>query len=308
MISPNNKLFILSENQQRYLELFSEANLPDLELTEDPKLASIVLASPPLIAEMLEQFTALDWMQSVYAGVDALMLPTLRQDYQLTNVKGIFGQQISEYVLGYTISYYRHFNTYQQQQHQRKWQPHPYTTLDNKTLTILGTGAIGSHLARTAKALGLKVNGINSTGIPAKEDAFDSTFHIDELSAVLASSNIIVSTLPNTPSTHKLLNQHTLSHCNEALLFNVGRGEVVDGEGLLQALESRCVSHAFLDVFDNEPLIQEHPFWSHPEVTLTPHIAANSFPEQVFEIFTDNYLNWRDGFRLKNLIDFDKGY
>ena len=99
-----------------------------------------------------------------------------------------------------------------------------------------------------------------------------------------------------------------LSHLNQTLLFNVGRGDVIDDTGLLLALKNRWVEHAFLDVFEQEPLSPQHPFWKLPQVTITPHIAALSFPEQVVDIFADNYLSWRDGFSLNNQVDFDKGY
>ena len=117
-----------------------------------------------------------------------------------------------------------------------------------------------------------------------------------------------MSTLPKTEQTLGLLNTETLSHGNGALLFNVGRGEVLDNYGLLDALENKTISHAFLDVFINEPLSQECPYWRHPNITVTPHIAAISFPEQVFEQFSINYLRRRDGFTLLNLVDFNKGY
>ena len=88
----------------------------------------------------------------------------------------------------------------------------------------------------------------------------------------------------------------------------MGRGDVVCENGLLAAIEEQAIAHAFLDVFENEPLEASHPFWNHPAVTITPHIAALSFPEQVVEIFADNYQRWRDGFSLLNEVDLDKGY
>ena len=99
-----------------------------------------------------------------------------------------------------------------------------------------------------------------------------------------------------------------LGLCSGALLFNVGRGSAVDEDGLLAALDSGSVSHAYLDVFKQEPLNEEHPFWQHEGITLTPHIAALSFPEQVTDIFAENYQRWRDGFGLINVVDLNKGY
>ncbi|WP_375751765.1 D-2-hydroxyacid dehydrogenase [Vibrio sp. HN007] len=304
----SNKLRILTQTDSKYLDLFHKANLPDLELTKNNEEADIVLAAPPVLAGCLEEFTNISWVQSTYAGVDPLMKEGLRQDYDLTNVKGIFGQQISEYVLGYTISYFRHFNTYKSQQQDKLWKPHSYSTLAEKKMVILGTGALGNYLAKSASALNLHTIGVNRTGIPPKESAFSEVVHIEQLKSRLAEADIIVSTLPSTPQTAGMFDTNFFACCKSALFFNVGRGDSVVTEALLNALDKERIEHAFLDVFINEPISQQCPYWHNPKVTVTPHIAAYSFPEQVFEIFKENYLLWRDGFQLKNRIDFEKGY
>ncbi len=303
-----NKLLIISKEKEKYLSLFELSDLPDLEICHDLRKADIILADPPLISGLLDQFKSVEWIQSTFAGIDALIKPSLRQNYALTNVKGIFGQQISEYVLGYCIQYFRHFSLYAKQQKQKQWVPHHYSSLTDKVMVILGTGSIGCYLANSARALGFIVHGINRSGISPKESLFEKVFHISEINEAFKQANVIVCTLPNTEQTNALLNANTLSDCNGGLLFNVGRGEVIDNFGLLQALENGSLSHAFLDVFINEPLSQECPYWHHPNITITPHIAALSFPEQVFEQFSENYLLWHDGFSLKNLVDFNKGY
>lgn len=303
-----HQLYILTEHNDLYRDAIEALQLPDLVITEDRSQADLLLAAPPMAARCLEEFPRLEWLQSAYAGVDALITPALRQDYELTNVKGIFGQQIAEYVLGYTIGHYRHFARYQQQQQHAQWQPHLYQSLTGQVMTILGTGSIGAHLADVAAAFGLTVIGVNSSGIPPKQGAFSQTYHINELPAALAQANIVVNTLPNTPSTLGLLGQETLSHCQQALLFNVGRGKTLVEDELIPLIELGHIRHAFLDVFVAEPLAESHPFWTHAAITVTPHIAALSFPHQVVEIFAENYALWRDGFQLNNRIDFAKGY
>lgn len=303
-----NQIFLLSEHRDTYETLLVEKNLPDLAITNKPQDAQIVLADPPLLSQRLDEFSQLEWVQSTFAGVNALMVPNLRRDYTLTNVRGIFGPLIAEYVIGYSIAHFRHFMQYHQQQQSKQWQPHLYTSLQSKTMVILGTGSIGSHLGKTAQLMGMKAIGINRTGIPTSGGEFNQTFHINELASAFHQVDIVVNTLPSTPETQRLLNSEVLSHLNQALLFNVGRGDVIDDAGLLLALKNRWVEHAFLDVFEQEPLSPQHPFWKLQQVTITPHIAALSFPEQVVDIFADNYLSWRDGFSLTNQVDFDKGY
>lgn len=303
-----NQIFLLSEHRDTYETLLAEKNLPDLAITNKPQDAQIVLADPPLLSQRLDEFSQLEWVQSTFAGVNALMMPNLRRDYTLTNVRGIFGPLIAEYVIGYSIAHFRHFMQYHQQQQSKQWQPHLYTSLQSKTMVILGTGSIGSHLGKTAQLMGMKAIGINRTGIPTSGGEFNQTFHISELASAFHQADIVVNTLPSTPETQRLLNSEVLSHLNQALLFNVGRGDVIDDAGLLLALKNRWVEHAFLDVFEQEPLSPQHPFWKLQQVTITPHIAALSFPEQVVDIFADNYLSWRDDFSLNNQVDFDKGY
>ncbi|MEZ9328463.1 D-2-hydroxyacid dehydrogenase [Vibrio breoganii] len=301
-------LYVLSKNKQEYLELLKSADLPQLEITEDPTLANILLASPPMASEVINDFPNLEWVQSIYAGVDALTQPAPRSDYQLTNVKDIFGQPISEYVLSYSIAHFRHFATYKQQQAEQVWQPYPYVCLNEKTLVILGTGSIGAHLSNVAKAFGLTTIGVNSSGKAPENSQFDSVFPISELNHALSLADIVVSVLPKTAQTKGVLNKQSLSHCKQALLFNVGRGDAIETDGLLSALEEGCLEHAYLDVFINEPISQQCPYWQNPKVTVTPHIAAHSFPNQVMGLFKDNYQRWLNDEPLKAIVDFNKGY
>lgn len=236
----SNQIFLLSEHRDTYETLLTERKLPDLSITDKPEEAQIVLADPPLLSNRLDEFSQIEWVQSTFAGgVNALMSPDLRQDYTLTNVRGIFGPLIAEYVLGYSIAHYRHFNRYHQQQQNKRWQPHLYTSLQSKTMVILGTGSIGCYLGNAAKAMGIKTIGMNRTGIPTSGGEFHQTFHISELSKALEQADIVVNTLPSTPETQQLLNRQTLSQLSQALLFNVGRGDVLDEAGLLFALKNR---------------------------------------------------------------------
>lgn len=291
-----------------YRQSVERLQLEDLHITDDRSQATILLAAPPMAARYLDEFPKLEWLQSVYAGVDALVIEPKRSDYVLTNIKGIFGQLISEYVIGYLISHYRHFPLYRQQQEAALWTPHLYDSIIGKEMVILGTGSIGGYLSRVATSMGLKVVGVNSTGIPPKEGQFSQIYHRSELATALANADIVVNTLPNTEHTRGLLNLDTLSNCKNALLFNVGRGKTLVEPDLIDAIAQGHIQHAFLDVFDKEPLDPEHPFWHHHSITVTPHIAALSFPSQVVEQFAHNYTLWNDGFQLDNTVDFSKGY
>ncbi|QUJ67639.1 D-2-hydroxyacid dehydrogenase [Photobacterium sp. GJ3] len=301
-----HQLCIISRRADLYRQLIEKENLPELKITENLQDATLILADPPLMTKQLAHCSKLDWMQSTYAGIDALTQPGLRTDYRLTNIRGLFGQLISEYVLGYLISHQRHFARYQTQQQAAEWHQHSYGALSEKTMVILGTGTIGQHLAGAAKALGLRVIGVSRSGEPTTH--FDPVFPTHRLHEALALADVLVSVLPATAHTNDLLNADSLSHCTNTLLFNVGRGNAICESGLLEALDGGNIAHAYLDVFKQEPLPQDHPFWQHPAITVTPHIAAESFPEQVMTIFKTNYLRYVEGKPLQFQIDFERGY
>ncbi len=309
MNNRNNLIYLMTANNALYTQLLAEqVNQKHFSFTENKSEAAIVLADPPMAAAHLAEFTQLEWLQSSFAGVDSLVRPELRQDYQLTNVKGPFGQLISEYVLGYTLTYTRHFNQYRAQQNHQQWQPHAYQNLQNKKVVLLGTGTIARDVAHKLFALGLTMIGVNTSGISPKDSPFEQVFHISELKTALNMADIIVNTLPHTKQTIHILNTDAFSACHNALLFNVGRGSAVAEPDLLNALDSNQIAHAFLDVFEQEPLPTEHPFWRNEKITVTPHIAAVSFPEQVAKVFLNNLELWKQGKPLNFLVDFQKGY
>ncbi len=302
-----HQVLIVSRQHRTYRDLLDKAALPDLSITDDPQQATIILADPPRIASQLGDCPQLKWLQSTFAGVDALTKPALRRDYCLTNVRGYFGQLISEYVLGFLIDRFRHISHYQQLHHQQQWQPQPYRSLANLKMVILGTGSIGAHLAQACQALGLDVIGVNRSG-HAASPAFNRNYSYNQLSDAFSEADIIVSTLPATDNTNDILNADSLSHCQGALLFNVGRGNAICEHGLLTAINNGAIAHAYLDVFKQEPLPPAHPFWGHSQITITPHIAAESFPDQVMTIFTMNYHQYRQQLPLEYQVDFDQGY
>ena len=301
------KIKIVSRQQQRYVQLLTNAQLPQLEITEDPQQAMVLLADPPLIAPYLAEYPHLQWLQSTYAGIDALIKPEIRQDYQLTNIRGIFGPLIAEYILGHILNHQRHFPQYKAQQQRSHWQSHPYQSMAGKTMVIIGTGTIGQHLAKVGAVFGCHIIGVNRSGITASTD-FQQTYAITALNTALTQADYVVSILPATTDTDDLFDQDRFSHCKNALFFNVGRGNTVNEQALIMALEQQYLCHAFIDVFKTEPLTPDHPFWHHPKITITPHIAAESFPEQVFTIFKANYFRFQQQQKLNYLIDFKRGY
>ncbi|PKG79906.1 D-2-hydroxyacid dehydrogenase [Shewanella sp. Actino-trap-3] len=314
-----NKLLLLTRENDQYRQLLAKHSLPDLEIVDDILVdtgddtlsnindADIWLAEPHLAAPLLPHATALKWLQSTFAGVNALMQPSLRHDYLLTNIRGVFGPLMSEYVFGYLLSHYRHHAQYTQQQHQQLWRPGSYRTLQGQQLLILGTGSIAQHLAITAHHFGMTVSGLNRQG--ALVSGFNRIDTMDKLADYLPHAHVIVSVLPDTPQTKHLLNAENLPLLKpDAMLFNIGRGNAIDLTALQTELMLCPQRQAILDVFEQEPLPANHPLWHYDNVTITPHIAAPSFPEQVVQIFSQNYCRWQQSKSLHYVVDASHGY
>ncbi|WP_394204349.1 D-2-hydroxyacid dehydrogenase [Shewanella waksmanii] len=306
-----HKLLLLTSDNQRYRELLSSCHLPNLTLLGDEPAsiyqADIWLAEPPLAAPLIGHAKNIKWMQSTHAGVDSLVKPRQRRDYQLTNVRGIFGPLMSEYLFGYLLAHQRHHHKYKTQQAEKIWLPANFKSLQGQRLLLLGTGNIAKHLAQTAKHFGMLVTGINRGAKPTK--GFDEVDTLANLSQHLPQADAVASILPSTPFTRDALNAQTLSLMKQdVILFNLGRGDVLDLDALYQQLKSTPSQQTVLDVFNQEPLPQEHPIWSLDNVVITPHIAAPSFPEQVVEIFANNYHKLIKGEALSHEVNFERGY
>lgn len=311
----HSTLLILSSRASAYAQLVRAA-LPDLPLlaTIDGAQARaegadcpVVLADPGLLRPILDDLRQLQWVQSTWAGVDALLHEGVRRDYVLTNVRGVFGPAVAEYVLGYAIMHARLGWQRFRNQQQGVWDQTPPGSLRGKTLGILGVGSIGAYLAGAAKPFGLRVLGytFRSEGCPA----VDRYYHGDELRAFAAACDYVVCTLPDTPQTRHLIDATFLAAMPpHAVLINVGRGAAVDEGALVAALEQGAIGGAVLDVFEHEPLPPDHPLWRLPNVLLTSHTAAVSFPEQIAPLFIDNYRRWVAGQPLLHQVDFAAGY
>ncbi|WP_300480421.1 D-2-hydroxyacid dehydrogenase [Shewanella sp.] len=309
-----HKLLLLTKANQQYRDLIEAQKLPDLEILDDNPAgiidADIWLAEPKLAAPLLPHVKNLQWLQSSFAGIDALMSPRGRKDYQLTNIKGIFGPLMSEFVFGYLLAHIRGHDFYRQQQQQKQWQvqlPIRHTSLQGMRLLLLGTGSIAQHLAQTAKHFGMHITGINSSGDAV--EGFDAIEVMANLGQTLMQADVVVNLLPSTPATQSLLNADTLGKLkDDAVLFNVGRGDALDLDALNVQLIAKPAQQAVLDVFAQEPLPNSHPIWERENAIITPHISAPSHPAQIVEIFSQNYRRYISGEPLQNRIDFSKGY
>ncbi|POM67768.1 D-isomer specific 2-hydroxyacid dehydrogenase [Phytophthora palmivora] len=278
---------------------------PVWELTQDQQevltKATIVLGdahncAPLLLTpeiglpkDMQHLLKNVQWVQGTYAGVEQYLMrrdpDTPQPSFQLTRAGGING--LAQYVFG-------------------------YRSFQSVTVGILGLGSIGQAIGRLAKLAGFKVVAFKRKLRGDEGEVFKSCAHFvsTDLDEVLRSADYIVSILPSTPSTKYMLNETNLRLCSEKnpVFINVGRGDVISEQTIVQALDNHWFSKVVVDVFEKEPLHKESQLWDHPKVFLTPHVAAYCFNEDIADVFVPNLNAFIANKPLEYLVDWVSGY
>lgn len=300
-------LLILSSNADDYAQLIKSAQLPDLKFTTEPNDSDIVLGEPKLIRDMLPRLRSLKWAQAIYAGVERLMDPALRRDYTLTNARGVFGELMSEYVFGYLLLHEKKIFERQRAQQAKQWHRAESGVLRGKTIGLLGVGSIGSHLAGTAKHFGMSIHGFTRESESCAD--VDIYFHEPDILKFAEGLDYLVSVLPRTDDTNRIVNASLFDALpSHAIFINVGRGNAVDESALVTALNAGKIAAAVLDVTEKEPLPEDHPFWITSNLLLSFHTSAISYPENITELFMENYYLYIEGRPLKYQVNFERGY
>jgi phosphoglycerate dehydrogenase-like enzyme len=310
------RALILTKHPDEYRALIEAADLPEIELVcaseVDQGLAAgaesdVVVGDPARVIAALPHLPRLRWVQLTWAGVERMLDPALRRDYLLTNVRGVFGPLMSEYVFGYLLMHERKVLPRLESQRQGVWDTVLPGTLQGKTIGLVGVGSIGAHLAATAKHFGMTVRGYTRTSADCAD--VDHYFHGEDKAAFAHGVDYLVAALPNTPGTRRLIDAAVLAALPpHAVVVNAGRGDTLDAEALLVALEAGRLAGAVLDVFEEEPLPAGHPLWRTPGVFITCHTAAPSFPADIVGVFARNYRRYIAGERLDHVVDFERGY
>lgn len=254
-------------------------------------------------------FPNLRLIQSAGASVDhILQLSALPEEVIITRITDSrLSEDMWEYLLNAVLGYLKNTSGYAAAQQQKVWKQLPYRSIRETTISILGIGTIGGFAARKFAEMGFKVKGWSAS---AKDLEGVYCYHGESaLGDFLKHTDVLINLLPYTPETENILNSSNLRQTNSgSLLINAGRGEHLQEEDLITALQEGHLSAAVLDVFRQEPLPQEHPFWEHEQICISPHIAAITNIASVVPQIAENYLNLQAGKAIKNTVSRDKGY
>jgi phosphoglycerate dehydrogenase-like enzyme len=270
--------------------------------------ADVLLTFGPMINDdVVRPAKNLKWFQALGSGVDNIVdLPSLAPDVVVTNLHGIQGTPVSEAALMAMLALSRGFPRVIRNQVQHRWDRFPARLLDGKTAGILGVGVIAEALAPKLKVMGMTVVGI--TGTPRPAAGFDRMHHRDEMVEVVCGLDHFILLAPYTPATRGIVGAEVLAAMKpDSYLINLARGGVVDEAALLATLQQGKIAGAALDVFGEEPLPGDHPFWALENVILTPHLGGfcDVYVDHALPVVTENMRRFLAG-DAANMINIVK--
>lgn len=288
-------------------DAFTAAGL-DVDLATDhaPETVEYIVFAPHGVSADFTPYTQCKAVLSLWAGVEEIVEnPTLTQPLTRMVDDGLRDGMV-QWVAGHVL---RHHLDIDRDIHGQDgiWRHRTVPLARNRRVGILGLGALGVACGVALARLDFDVAGWARS--PKSGLGFPAHTGESGLSALLSRSDILVLLLPQTPETDSLLDAARLAELPQgAVIVNPGRGPLIDDAALLEALDSGRLAHATLDVFRTEPLPQDHPFWAHPKVTVTPHIASDTRPETAAPVIAANIMRSEAGKPLLHRVDRCAGY
>jgi glyoxylate/hydroxypyruvate reductase A len=287
----------------------SEAGISDANLVvdADPKDVDYIVYAPNSTVQDFAPYTRLKAVLSLWAGVEGIVgNPTLTVPLARMVDAGLTEGMV-EWCVGHVLRHHLGMDAHIHGQ-DGVWRAGVVPPLArDRQVAVLGLGALGQAVAQALVALGFRVSGWSRS--PKAVAGVEARSGDDGLADVLGDAEIAVLLLPDTPATTNLLDARRLALMPRgAVLINPGRGPLIDDDALLRALDSGQIGHATLDVFRVEPLPADHPFWAHPRVTVTPHIASETRPPSASRAIAENIRRGEAGEPFVHLVDRTLGY
>lgn len=312
-IGSKTLLFVsASDRPEAWVETLGQLR-PGLEVivwpTERPldDIDYALVWKPP--AGLLARLPKLQVIFSLGAGVDALVAdPTLPQVPLVRMVEEGLTEGMTEYVVLNVLRHHRQFDQYQGQQRRKQWhEVLPQKLAHERRVGVMGLGVLGADAAQALAALRFDVAGWSRS--PKQVSGVACFAGFDRLGDFLARTEILVCLLPLTPETRGILDAEAFARLPQgAVVINAARGGHLVEADLLAALEGGRIAAATLDVFETEPLPEDHPFWSHPRVTVTPHVAAATHARSAAASVAAQIERFERGLPLEHVVDLGRGY
>jgi len=267
-----------------------------------------VLLAWGLPVDALRLATRLEWLQVIGAGVDNLMpAKDVLRGVTVTNIRGVFGRPIAEYVIAYALAHFQRIRHVLAQQRHHAWTQFVPERLEGRTFGIVGLGSIGTEIARLTAALGARVIGLRRSAAPAPH--VERVYAMEEVAEFLCRCDVLVLALPGTAETSGFMSLERLAMLKPtSFIINVGRGSALPAAHLVTALDRGLIAGAAIDVFEQEPLPSESPLWDRADVFITPHVSGINRPEGVAGPIVANLRRFIAGEPLINVVDLDRGY
>lgn len=257
----------------------------------------------------LAQFENLKYIFSIGAGVTHITLdPTAPLQVPIVRLQDeMLVLDMSCHIMHWVLHYHRYYYRYQQYQADRKWLRHKYPENSERSIAVLGLGQTGLDVCGRLRDLQFPVTGWSRS--PKSLDGVKCLHGDDQFGQVLDNAEILINLLPLTPETTDLINSDTISQLPDgAFIINCSRGSTIVDADLLAALDNGKIEAAALDVFREEPLPQDDPYWSHPKVSVTPHAAAPSNERSAASFIAKHIRRVADGDRPWPIVDLERGY
>lgn len=314
-MTKKDKIVIVCEHPRlkaKWITVFKE-KVPGVELevfpddTNRTETEFVLTYDPPI--GVFENYPQLKVISSMTAGINHILkdknLPSGVKVIKVNNA--LHHQDIALFALTLVLNYLRDMPTYQQQKIEARWKAYQYKRPEEVTVGIMGIGAIGQEIGKLLVKHNFKVTGWSRS--PKDLSGIRTFAGAESKEAFLHSAQVLICMLPLTAETRGILNKETFAMLPKgAYVINLARGGHLVEQELEQALASGKLSGAALDVFNEEPLPPDHPFWKNPKIILTPHIAGIVHPEAAVGRILTNYRAMKRGEPLEDVIDLSKGY
>lgn len=316
-------LLVISNPRYPFLKFLDRLSQPVTVLTgNDPEFLKAHAPEADVILNGFHDGAALQailpsaervkWIHALSAGVEKVLSPeVIAHPAPLTNGRGVFGPALAEFAIASMLFFAKDLRRLIRQQEGARWEQFDVAFLRGQTLGIVGYGGIGRETGRLAHSLGMKVMAARRRPSAENDAILERSFTRDDMNEMLSLSDYVLAAAPLTPETRGMIGPTEFHFMkNTAVFMNVGRGAVVVESALISALNQRVIRGAALDVYEQEPLPSDHPFWRMENVLLSPHCADHTvgWMELAVNQFIENFERFRNGQPLEHIVDKQAGY